>query len=108
MRLQKLFALLTAAAFVTLLAATPVDADCTGKEKVKARCKILNDGNNKLIVTVFRSEPNSSVEVRLDGVPIGDIETNSKGKGQFVRTNVGDGHHIVAVCRAHVPTRCER
>lgn len=106
MRLQMLVGWLAAITFVAVLAAQPVQADCSGREKLRTRCKVLNEGNNKLKVVVLRSEANSSVEVLLDGEPIGDIETNSKGKGKLIRTGVSDGAHTVDVCGIQKPTNC--
>ncbi|RJP36824.1 MAG: hypothetical protein C4547_06795 [Phycisphaerales bacterium] len=106
MTIRVLVGWLAAVTFVAVLAAQPARAECSGQERLRVRCKVLNEGNNKLKVTVVHSEPNSSVEVLLDGEPIGDIETNSKGRGKLVRTGVADGPHTVEVCGVQKPTKC--
>ncbi len=99
---------LAAFAVATIVTASSAWADCTGRERLRSRCKKLNNNNNKLIVKVGRSEPNSTVAVFLDDEEIGELSTNSRGKGKFVHTGLEDGQHIVRVCEKEKRVICTR
>ena len=110
MRARKLWIGSTLAAFAvaTIFSASAAWADCTGKERLRTRCKKLNNQNNKLVVKVGRSEPNSKVEVFVDDEFIGELSTNSRGKGKLIKTGLSNGSHVVRVCEKEKKVVCAR
>jgi len=66
---------------------------CTGRERVKPKCKQLNNGINKLTVKLTKSRPgdNFSVELSTGDVKNGIIMTNGKAKVRFKRLPSGGG-----------------
>lgn len=85
-------------AAVMLIQVAEAAAECNGKERMRATCRELNEHNNKLAVNVGLADPNTQLEVFLDDVRVGEINTNSRGKGKLRLTNVADGVHVVRVC----------
>jgi len=94
---------------------TPIEAGaggvkCTGKEKLKARCKPQREAF-RITAAVKKALPGEEVTFRLDGDPDTDQSglVNNKGKAKTRFDDVSGGDHTVEVigCDVAARTRCD-
>jgi len=62
------------------------DPDSSVRATIKFSSEMEDDGTTetKMMVKVLGSDPNASLDVRIDGITVGTITTNARGRGTLV------------------------
>jgi len=83
---------------VWLLRGSAISAECTVREKLKAKCKDRG-GTGRLKAKLKKAQPGMVVTFRLDGDPETDVqrEVDNRGKAKLKTTGLSPGPHTVEI-----------
>ncbi len=113
MKLRNWKVMFVVAAFVGAMLATPaLAAECTGKEELKAKCKLKHNGTTKAHIKLKRGAPETEVAFVItngEGDPVVLLATTKKSGKARVKTNeLVEGDHVVTLFIVEGRQECER